>query len=91
MLFRQVHSHVTQIDKLFWDTRHRVGCCVLEDRLHLLFDDNGAINMFNIVSQYSEVYFFVVHMVSEPHIVDNIFEYKERNDVETNSEGGGQS
>jgi len=42
------------------------GCCMSEDKLHLLFVENCAINMVNIVRRYCEVHLFVVHMVFEP-------------------------
>ena len=42
------------------------GCCVLEDMLQQLSDDNGAFNMVSIARQYGEIHLFGVHMVFEP-------------------------
>jgi len=42
--------------------------------LHLLSNDDGAINMVNVARRYSEVHLFVVHGVNEAEIVDGVDE-----------------
>lgn len=46
---------------------------MLEEKLHLLFNDSGAIVIMNIANIYGEVHLFVVYNVSEAHVVDEIF------------------
>jgi len=46
----------------------------IEQMLHLLSNDNGAINMVNMANRYGEVHLFVVHGVDEAEVVDNIVE-----------------
>lgn len=60
---------------------------MLEDRLHLLFDDNGAINIVIIANKYGEMHLFVVHIVSEVVVIENLSEYR----VKSGNDGGVQS
>jgi len=62
-----------------------VSVFVLEDRLHLLFENIGIINMINIANRYGKIHLFVVHNVFEPHIINNLLGYK----VKSGDLGGG--
>ena len=55
-------------------------CC--QKMLHLLLDDNGAINMVNIAKRYGEVHLFVVHGVDEAEIVDGVDKEEVGNNVD---------
>jgi len=46
----------------------------IEQMLHPLSIDNGAINMVNVVNRYGEVHLFMVHGVDEVEAMDNIVE-----------------
>jgi len=54
----------------------------VERVLHLLLEDNGAINMVNVARRNGEVYLFVVHGVDEAEIVDGVDEEKVGNNMD---------
>jgi len=41
----------------------RGGCEVLKNRLQLLVDDGGAIDMLKVANRYFEVHLFLVHII----------------------------
>jgi len=43
----------------------------VDRRLQLLYDDNGSINMVNVIKRTGEVHLFVVHIVLEAVVVDD--------------------
>jgi len=47
----------------------RGGCEELENRLEVLVDDGGAIEMLKIVNTHGEVHLFLLHVVSEAEVV----------------------
>jgi len=46
----------------------RGGCEELENRLEVLVDDGGAIEMLKIANTHGEVHLFLVHVVSEAEV-----------------------
>jgi len=64
---------------------------MLENILHLLSDDNGAINMISNARQYGKLHLFVVHMVSKPHTMNKFLKYRVDNYSKGNfgERGGG--
>jgi len=55
---------------------------VVQKMLHLLSNDNGAINMVKVSRHYGEVHLFVDHGVDEVEIVDGVDEEEVRNNVD---------
>jgi len=59
----------------------------IDNAMHMLEDDKGAINMMHIVKHYGQVHMFVVHGISEAEVVENDLEgtlgYKCGDDLES--------
>ena len=47
----------------------RGGCEELENRLEVLVDDGGAIEMLKIANTHGEVHLFLVHVVAEAEVM----------------------
>jgi len=65
------------------------GCEELENRLEVLVDDGGAIEMLKIANTHGEVHLFLVHVVSEAEVLLALGDGVEPEGVEGNVEDGG--
>jgi len=67
----------------------RGGCEQLENRLEVLIDDGGAIEMLKIANTHGEVHLFFVHVASEAEVLLALGDGAEPEGVEGNVEDGG--
>jgi len=67
----------------------RGGCEQLENRLEVLVDDGGAIEMLKIANTHGEVHLFLVHVVSEAEVLLALGDGVELEGVEGNVEDDG--
>ena len=65
------------------------GCEELENRLQLLVDDGGAIEMLKNSNTHGEVHLFLVHVVSEEEVMLVLGDVVEPEGVEGDVEDGG--
>ena len=67
----------------------RKGCEELENRLDVLVDDRGTIEMLKIANTHGEVHLFLVHVVSEAEVLLVLGDGVEIEGVEGNVKDGG--